>query len=439
MTDQTGGHPNVAGGASATRVLLLSEYFPRDAETHVNGVYQRLRSHVVALQRVGAVDLVFFWSGGQPVAKSRTEGEAAFRAAWGFEGRIWFIPTDRIAGRPPRERLTDWLWALRGAVGFFSGKPTQRTGRAPQIRALEKILSAHNYDLVFAHRVAVAAALVRLGSRSPRFVVDFDDLEHVKFSRRPSSERTPGAWIGRMWTWTFALRAERLAAGRAAISLVCSEADRRRLLKLSPDARIAVVANSADPNVLPSEADEPIALFVGAAHYEPNSDGVRWLVARVWPRIRARMPSARLVIVGVGSRELGIEDESLGIRALGFQKDLAQVYGQAAIALAPIHGGGGTRIKIIEAAMHALPVVSTTIGAEGLDFVHDAEIVIADDAAAFAEACLMLLGQPKKRREIGLAARVKALQEYSPRAIRDRLISICEDGCRISGCPAEFR
>ena len=89
--------------------------------------------------------------------------------------------------------------------------------------------------------------------------------------------------------------------------------------------------------------------------------------------------------------------------------------------------------------MHALPVVSTTIGAEGLDFVHDAEIVIADDAAAFAEACLMLLGQPKKRREIGLAARVKALQEYSPRAIRDRLISICEDGCRISGCPAEFR
>ena len=102
-------------------------------------------------------------------------------------------------------------------------------------------------------------------------------------------------------------------------------------------------------------------------------------------------------------------------------------YWDDALAVAPIHVGSGTRTKIIEAAMHAVPVVSTTIGAEGLSFQDGSEIIIADDPATFANGCLRLLADVKIRREIGHAARARALRDYTPERARERLLSICAD------------
>ena len=114
------------GRAAKKRVLLLSETFPLNPETHVSGVFRRLRFHVEAMQEYGTVDLAFFWPRGRPLSADPNEGEEAFRAAWGFEERIWFIPTGSARGFHPLERVSDLLWAWRGAVSF-GDKPTQRT------------------------------------------------------------------------------------------------------------------------------------------------------------------------------------------------------------------------------------------------------------------------------------------------------------------------
>ncbi len=414
------------GRAAKRRVLLLSETFPLNPETHVSGVFRRLRFHVEAMQEYGTLDLAFFWPRGRPLSADPNEGEEAFRAAWGFEERIWFIPTGSARGFHPLERVSDLLWAWRGAVSF-GDKPTQRTSRSPQVRALANILSTEAYDFVFAHRLGPAATLIRLKGRCPRFVVDFDDLEHMKFSRGPPARSTALGWAARKWTSILAIRAERFIAGRASCSFVCSEVDRRRLQVLSPRAVLAVIPNCVDPDVTLSSGDEPVAVFVGNASYRPNRNGILWFVAHVWPAVRLAMPQARLVIIGEATIDLGVDDPSQGICALGTQKSLVEAYSKAALAVAPIHVGSGTRTKIIEAAMHAVPVVSTTIGAEGLSFQDGSEIVIADDPATFANGCLRLLADVKIRREIGHAARARALRDYTPKRARERLLSICAD------------
>jgi glycosyltransferase involved in cell wall biosynthesis len=419
------------GTISAQRVLLLSEFFPRRPETQVSGLFRRLRFHIEALTMFGALDLAFFWPAAEPIVGIPNEGEEAFRAAWGVKGRIWFIPTGRIRGGSARGALSDMLWAWRGAIGFFHERPTLRTCRWPQVHCLDQILSSGAYDLVFAHRMGSAAAAVRLGARSPPIVIDFDDLEHIRFLQAAPAERSLPAWAGRKWAAALARRAERLAASKAACSFVCSEADRRRLSLLAPGANIAVVVNSADPNVELSNSVDPIIIFVGTARYGPNREGILWFVTTIWPMIRKANPPARLIVVGQDSEQIGVEDGKSGIAVTGFQSDLAALYQQAAIAVCPVLSGTGTRIKIIEAAMHGLPVVSTAIGAEGLTFEDGLDIVIADDPTDFAKACAGLLADARRRREIGQAARVRARRDYAPLAARDVMLKACAEACGV--------
>ena len=95
--------------------------------------------------------------------------------------------------------------------------------------------------------------------------------------------------------------------------------------------------------------------------------------------------------------------------------------------MCPIHRGAGTRIKIIEAAINAVPTVSTAIGAEGLAFERDKEILIADTAEAFAEACVQLLMAPEVAERIANAALCRAEALYSPAVVRSRLEEICRE------------
>src|SRR5262249_40849495 len=168
------------------------------------------------------------------------------------------------------------------------------------------------------------------------------------------------------------------------------------------------IPNSANTFGITQQASEPVAVFVGVVAYPPNWEGLLWLIARVWPTVREAIPDARLVIVGSGSEMLGTTSQSQGIEALGFVADLAPIYRKSRLVVCPIHRGAGTRIKIIEAAMNARPVVSTEVGAEGLLFEPETEILLARGADQFAAACISLLRDPARAARIGEAARLRA-------------------------------
>ena len=162
------------------------------------------------------------------------------------------------------------------------------------------------------------------------------------------------------------LLAERRAVRLATATFVCSEADRLRLSRLSSTNRVYTVPNSVSfPPQTPEQTPEPLVMFVGSMGSRPNAQAVDTLVQRVWPLVQARMPLARLVIIGNGSElTSSYPPADPSVSFLGFVDDLDSWYARASVICCPISHGSGTRVKIIEAAAHARAIVSTAMGAE---------------------------------------------------------------------------
>jgi len=423
------------------RTLFVSHYFPDMPDQMVHGAFQRVRRHVDALSSIGPVDFVFLW----PLHWFESEehkkaAPEAFRRLWSIAGRIVFIappPLPERFRRWPRDLAPgDILAAARGAVSFSEGWPTRRSSRKAELRRLEQVIGDFKPDLIFAHRLAASAALIRATGPLPPVLVDFDDLEHITLQREMGIERSLPARLRLALSARLARRTERLVAGFASAALVCSEHDRRILRRLAPAARIELAPNAAAATAASPLPAAPTALFVGYARYAPNAEAIVWLVRKIFPLVRARLPQARLVIVGDGSRELGIGDDEPGVEIQGFVPDLGLAYAQARLVVCPIRRGGGTRIKIIEAALYGRPVVSTATGAEGLDLVDGRDLVLADEEEAFAAAMLDLMSDDKKAARIGAMAAEQAGRLYGAEKVRRDLARLAFSLARPCSAPA---
>jgi glycosyltransferase involved in cell wall biosynthesis len=142
------------------------------------------------------------------------------------------------------------------------------------------------------------------------------------------------------------------------------------------------------------------------------------LIDHIWPLVALQVPGARLLIAG-GKPERVRQHAAPPERVefLGFVDDLSALYARAAVVCCPLLTGAGTRIKIIEAAAHGKAIVSTTLGAEGLQFRDGSEILLRDGAENFARACVHMLQDPATRETMGSAARVQARLQYDRTAV----------------------
>lgn len=426
------------------RILLVSEFFPADPERLVFGGFQRLRRHVDAIARVGHLDAAFLWPENWQLPDADIEEyRQRVLPTWSIAGQIDLISAESGQQADSRRHpLQAAIWMWRGAVSFFHTQPTLRTSGRRMAHRLRGALLAFQPDIIFAHRLGAMAALIRVDRPLPPVVIDFDDLEHVRIARMTAGEKNPLKKLqARVWIW-IARRCMRIAANRARVSLICSEHDRTHLSAMAPTANIEVVPNTARSAEPMPAAESPTAMFVGIAHYGPNSDAILRLVHDLWPRVRRLVPDARLIIVGETATTLAVSNPEAGLTVLDFVPDLAGIYREARIALCPITRGSGTRIKIIEAAMYARPVVSTRIGAEGLAFVPGSEILIADEPDEFAQRCADLLLDPERCEKIGRAAGARAHSEYDPERIATDLAGVIsgalENHLQASPCRIEF-
>ena len=414
------------------RILLVSEFYPANPDTCVFGAFKRLRCHVEALSRLGTVDAVFFWPQHDMSAEMTGKQVAQTRKSWPIEGSIRFIKA-ATGPRSKLEWLTDVLWAVRGAVGFFHTKATMRTCRRTQVVALQRCIDELMPDLIFAHRLGGFAPLMRMQTDLPPIVVDVDDLEHVKLARLARTIPHPARKAGLMAQTLLALHALRRASGKARHLLVTSELDREKIRSACTGFDATLIANSASRFAAIRSDPGPVACFVGTAAYPPNAEAILWFVREVWPLVRKAVPDARLLIAGENTERLVPDGAGQAIEALGFVADLAAIYDRARLCVCPVRRGAGTRIKIIEAAMNGRPAVSTTVGAEGLRFTPDEEILLADKAADFAQACVRLLRDANCAAALGGAARRRAEAEHSEESIAHRLQSLCSELIAASG------
>ena len=201
------------------------------------------------------------------------------------------------------------------------------------------------------------------------------------------------------------------------------------------------------PNVVSVPWEIPVAaprsddgtwrlLFIGSLGHYPNREAIHFAVREVLPRLQA-LVSVRVVLcvagAGAAAHRAGFEGLPQ-LEWLGTVPEVASVYSQADTVLVPLHAGGGTRIKILEAFAHGKPVVSTRLGAEGLEVAHERELLMVDDPAEIARACADLFYNPRKGNRLAEAGLACVSARYAP----DRLTPLAAALLRSSGLsPAE--
>lgn len=388
------------------RWLFVSNNFPADPDRKVTAVYRRMGMFVEALCGLGSLEMLFFVEPKVPI-----DGESVER----FRRRLaehWETDLElQLCHREPvveRGRIAHYL---TGAVSVHHQPRFALTSGNRQRAAFDEAIGRRP-DALFLHRLNAAMPSLRSTRPLPPTAFDLDDIEHVKFVRML---RQPPAWTGKglAYSWLPALWwAERRVIRTSRQTFVCSGQDRAYLRRTMKTSEVEVVPNATEIPPSPATASEPAMLFLGSFDYGPNRAGIDWLLTDVWPRIHERMPQARLLLAGPGSRAAFSESPPDGVEVLGFVDDLADAYGRARLACAPILAGGGTRLKIVEAAGYGRPVVSTSLGAEGLDLRNGEHLLLADAPERFAAACVELLADPARCQEMGSAARAFVAEHY---------------------------
>jgi len=203
-------------------------------------------------------------------------------------------------------------------------------------------------------------------------------------------------------------RFEQASAGRAGAVLACSEQDAAYFEPFAP-GRVSIVPNGVDCASMPLRDDPAHAaevLFLGTMTYSANVDAALELLRDIAPRLRRR--DARITLVGDGAPTSVLAAAAacqLAVELPGRVPDTAPWFQRSRVFAAPLRFGGGTRLKILESLARGVPVVSTTIGAEGLGLVHGGDVILADDPAAFAAWIDRLLSDDELCRALSLAGR----------------------------------
>jgi glycosyltransferase involved in cell wall biosynthesis len=242
------------------------------------------------------------------------------------------------------------------------------------------------------------------------------------------------------------LRYERAAVCKFHHVIAVSENDRALMTRWVDGDRVTVIPTGVDlaqyrPDASKSQPDDSLITFVGAMDWEPNVDGVEYFCEEIWPLIKAAVPQAKFRIVGRnpdrrvqkwatnaianGEKNNGGTSNDAAIEVTGRVPSVVEHLHQSAVVIVPLRIGGGTRLKIYEAMATGKAVVSTSIGAEGLDVHHGRDIMLADDAKSFARAVITLLRDAELRRSYEKAAAETAAR-YDWAAIGERFSEILQ-------------
>jgi sugar transferase (PEP-CTERM/EpsH1 system associated) len=326
------------------------------------------------------------------------------------------------------EVLGNTLWGRYPFLGrkYLSREITRRLG------GLSSPAHQPRFDLLVCDYLAPMVNFLELPSRPAVPSLLFQhNVESVIFQRHAE---TAGSFLkrmlyGRQWKMLrkFEQRSAQFVDGQVAVSeqdaaYFRNELGMRNVLGAVPTG---VDCDFFQPPREP--ASKPVLAFLGSMDWDANQDAVNWFAGEILPRIRAKVPAAEFLVIGrnppAALRALAERDP--GIRITGTVPDVRPLMAEAAGMVLPLRVGGGTRIKIYEAMAMGAPVVSTTIGAEGLDVEHDKNILLADTAESFADQAIGLLSDRQRAAAIAKAARLHVAEKYSWATVAEIFAGFC--------------
>lgn len=207
--------------------------------------------------------------------------------------------------------------------------------------------------------------------------------------------------------------------GQANKVAAMSEEDKQIMLSESPNLDVDIVPNGVDSDFfgksVASRSKMPTVLYLGNFTWLQNREAVRVLVEKVWPKIKAAIPLAKLWIIGKDAQKFfpGLSTKDIRVEEVG---DVREVYQQSSVLVAPIYGGGGTRYKNFEAFASGLPVITTSIGIRGIDAKDGIQVVVRDEPEEIARAAIELLENFRLAKKIAKMAKklVKDKFDWDP-------------------------
>ena len=267
------------------------------------------------------------------------------------------------------------------------------------------------------------------GLHGPFRTLTDHDVSYLKAKRLAAQARNP---VLKLFLYFEALKLKQLEGrifSELDLGIAVSELDRQHLERLCPGGRFAVVENGVDVRAFVPNPDpvEPSTLvWVGGFHHYPNCEAVRFFLEEIYPRIKQEKAETRFYVIGSGIpdwlRRLTTGDPSIVLT--GYVDDPLPYIQRAAVFVAPILSGGGTKLKILEAMAVAKAIVSTSIGVEGIEGKDHEHFMVADSPEAFSSRVVSLLNDHVFRERLGANARKRAMEKYDWEAICEAMSRI---------------
>ena len=323
----------------------------------------------------------------------------------GFCTAVHTVPMIRSRARDILSLIGSWL----SGQSFIIRRDT-----VPQMNALvQREIASGGYDIIHADQLWMAQyGLLGAGSGA-RLVLDEHNACFQIFQRLAQGEKNPLKRLVLEREWKALKRYEAQACACFDRLVTVTEEDRVILEELvqgaggaaggSPVfATIPICVDTASILPVTPQDNSQDVLLLGTMFWPPNIEGALWFARQVWLRVRQRLPQATFTLVGKNPPEAvrALQSEGTGIRITGYVPDPLPYLERAAAFVVPLFSAGGMRVKIVDGWRWGLPVVSTSIGAEGIRYTDGENILIRDDAEGFAEAIIRLLQDQEMNRKL---------------------------------------
>jgi glycosyltransferase involved in cell wall biosynthesis len=313
----------------------------------------------------------------------------------------------------PANRRTLAAKAVRNAVRLARAIPPLVDRFSGFAEPIADAVAGRHYALGLIEHFWCAPYWEQIAPVCDRTVLDLHNIESLLHARCAQVESGAAGLAHRIFERA-SLELECRLLPRFSQVLATSQRDAEAARAIAPRANVSVYPNAIPWRPIPPKSEENAIVFSGNMEYHPNISAVRFFRREVWPRLRERWPGLVWRLVGKNPEAVrAFTSGDSRIEVQGEVEDAVREIARCQVAVVPLLAGSGTRLKILEAWAAAVPVVSTTLGAEGLPVRDGEHLILADGAGPFAAGVSRLLACKDLRDNLGMAGRLLMENEFT--------------------------
>ena len=328
-----------------------------------------------------------------------------------------------VINRPDAAKRCEQMKSLFSLRSF-----QYRSHHVPEMaRAVRNLLERHEIDLILAEFSQMAS--FDFPPDIP-LVIDQHNVEFDLIRRMAKQSPWSARKVYNLLEAAKFRREELKALGAASLVTATSKRDADLMESLVPGLQTRIVENGVDAEAFRNPGKTPTpntVVFVGAMHYFPNVDAMHFYMQRIHPILARKAPTIRVLFVGGRPSETLRQYESEQVKVTGFVEDVRPYMHEASAFIVPLRMGGGTRFKVVEALAAGTPVVSTSIGSEGIPVENERELLLADEPEDFANAVVRVLRTPQLAESLRTNGLDFVKKNFDWRRIGDKLNNALEE------------